>query len=127
MIGDFNGRTGLLKDIYEEKGNFLPGPKGKTRFGDVPTSKNCDKTENSHRNKVIDFCKTSDFMILNGRTGGDPIGNITQLNLNNGPSTIDYALCNETCYMLIFNFLILPMNEISDHSKMITVLRKVYP
>ena len=87
VIGDFNGRTGLLKDIYEEKGIFLPGPKGKTRIGDVPTRKNCDKTENSHGNKIIDFCKTFDLMILNERTEGDPIGNFTHL--NNGPSTID--------------------------------------
>ena len=78
---------------------FLPGPKGKIRFGDVPTRKNCDKTENSHGNKIIDFCKTFDLMILNGRTegGGGRIGNFRYLNLNNGTSTIDYALCNETC------------------------------
>ena len=39
MIGDFNGRTGLLNDIYDEKGNFIPGPKGTTKFGDVSTRK----------------------------------------------------------------------------------------
>ena len=123
VVGDFNGRTGLLKDIYEENGDFIPGPKGKTKFGDVPTRNNCDKTENSHGNKIINFCKTFDFIILNGRTEGDPIGNFTHLNVNNGPSTIDYALCNEKCNMLISNFLVLPMNEISDHSKIVTVFK----
>ena len=116
-----------LKDIYEEKGDFIPGPKGKTKFGDVPTRNNCDKTENSHGNKIINFCKTFDFIILNGRTEGDPIGNFTHLNFNNGPSTIDYALCNEKCNMLISNFLVLPMNEISDHSKIVTVFKEGIP
>ena len=62
-------------------------------------------------------------MILNGRTAGDPFGNFTHLNFNNGPYTIDYALCNEKCFSFIANFLVLPMNELSDHSKIVTVFK----
>ena len=88
---------------------------------------NCDKTENSHGKMIINFCKTFDFMILNGRTDGDPCGNYTHLNFNNGPSTIDYAICNDKCYKLISNFLVLPMNELSDHSKIVTVFKEGLP
>ena len=63
-------------------------------------------------------------MILNGRTVGDPMGNFPHLNFNNGPSTIDYALCNEKCYKLVSNFLVLPMNDLSDHSKIVTVFEQ---
>ena len=83
-----------------------------------------DTTEISHGNKIINFCKTFDFIILNGRTEGDPFGNYTHLNFNNGPSTIDYALCNKKCYELISNFLILPMNELSDHSKIVSIFKE---
>ena len=61
IIGGFNGRTGLISEIQEEEKNFLPGPQFKAKFGDVPVRKNCDKTENSHGKKVINFCKTFDF------------------------------------------------------------------
>ena len=123
VMGDFNGRTGLLRDIFEEDKAFFPGPQLKTKFEDIPIRKNCDRIENSHGKKIINFCKTLDFMILNGRTPGDPFGNFTHLNFNNGPSTIDYALCNEKCFSFIDNFLVLPMNELSDHSKIVTVFK----
>ena len=121
VMGDFKGRTGLLNDIYQVEKDFLPVPLPKAKFGEVHIRQNSDRTENSHGNKIINFCKTFDFMILNGRTEGDPMGNFTHLNFNNGPSTIDYALCNENSYSLISNFLVLPMDELSDHSKIVTV------
>ena len=127
VIGDFNGRTGLLNDIYQIEKNFLPVPQPEAKFGEVPIRHNSDTTEYSHGNKIINFCKTFDFIILNGRTPGDPLGNFTHLNFNNGPSTIDYALCNENCYELVSNFIILPMNELSDHSKIVTVFKEGLP
>ena len=59
---------------------------------------------------------------MNGRTKGDAIGNFTHLNANSGTSTIDYALCNQYLYKSVENFFILPINEISDHSKLTTLL-----
>ena len=37
------------------------------------------------------------------------------------------ALCNEKCHELVSNFLVLPMNEISDHSKIVTVFKEGIP
>ena len=112
---------------YKGKNFFLPGPQFKVKYGDVPVRQNCDKIENSHGKKVINFCKTFDFYILNERTKGDPFGNYTHLNFNNGPFTIDYAMCNEKCYTLLFNFQVLPMNELSDHSKIVTIFKESLP
>ena len=46
------------------------------------------------------------------------------MNFNNGPSTIDYALCNNKSYELISDFIVLPMNELSDHSKIVTCYKE---
>ena len=113
--------------MHDVEKNFLPGPQIISRFDGVPIRQNCDKIENSHGKKIINFCKTFDFIFLNGRTDGDPCGNYTHLNFNNGPSTIDYAICNAECYKLISNFLILPMNELSDHSKIVTIFKEDLP
>ena len=63
-------------------------------------------------------------MILNGRTEGDPFGNYTHMNFNEGPSAVDYGICNESAYAFISNYLVLPMNELSDHSKIITIFKE---
>ena len=77
----------------------------------------------THGKKIIEFCRTYDFLILNGRSRGDPCGNYTHLNFNNGPSAVDYAICNENAYEMIDNFLLLPLNELSDHSKIVTIFK----
>ena len=46
------------------------------------------------------------------------------MNFNDGPSTIDYSICNENLYEFTDDFLVLPMNELSDHSKIVTLLSK---
>ena len=51
----------------------------------------------------------------------------THLNFNNGSSTVDYAICNKTAYNLIDNFYVKPINELSDHSKIVTVLKDPGP
>ena len=126
-IGDFNGRTGELDDNYKNSFQhdlYIPTP---NLFPDCPKRKNCDKITNSHGKKIIDFCKTYDFKILNGRMKGDSIGNFTHLNANRGTSAIDYSLCNQYLYQSVENFIVLPSNEISDHSKVITIFKCTLP
>ena len=45
------------------------------------------------------------------------------MNARQGTSTIDYAICNVALYKCIENFIVLPLTEISDHSKIVTVLK----
>ena len=48
---------------------------------------------------------------------------ILHTNNNNGTSTIDYSLCNQHIYTSVDNFIVLPINELSDHSKITTVFK----
>ena len=125
LMGDLNSRTGIQNEIYTEcDSDFLPNLPRKSKFWNIPLRKNCDEKEDTHGKKVITFCKTFDFMILNGRTKGDPCGNYTHLNFNNGPSSIDYGLCNKMAYTFVDNFLVLPMTELSDHAKIVTIFKE---
>ena len=92
-------------------------------FVNLPKRRNCDNILNSHGEKIIHLCHTFDLKILNGRTIGDALGNFTHLNVNKGESTIDYSICNETLYKCIEHFMVLPLNEISVHSKIVTVFK----
>ena len=123
--GDFNARVGNVSDNYDDSrsGHIdLCIPIGNS-FPDIPERSNCDSVINSHGQKLIKFCKTFDFKILNGRTKGDKIGNFTHLNSNGGSSTIDYSLCNQLLYKYVDNFFVLPIDELSDHSKITTVFK----
>ena len=123
LTGDFNGRTGTLDDIFADE-NFmeLPIPPPNT-FPNLPLRRNCDTQSNSHGRKIIQLCQTFDFKILNGRTTGDKIGNITYFKNDLGASAIDYSLCNSNIFDFIDDFLVLPMTELSDHSKIITIFK----
>ena len=123
FMGDFNGRTGNTDDSYKESAqleNLIPTP---NTFINIPKRRNCDDVLNSHGKKIIDFCHTFDFKILNGRTTGDLIGNFTHLNVNNGASTIDYSLCNQHLYQCVDDFIVLPLMGMSDHSKISTIFK----
>ena len=124
FTGDLNGRTGVVDDIYRDDGktdhNPIPIP---NTFVNLPIRKNCDNIVNSHGKKIIYLCHTLDLKILNGRMIGDAIGNFTHLNSNMGESTIDYSICNKKMYECVDNFMVLPLNELSDHSKIVTVLK----
>ena len=120
-MGDFNAQTGNLNDNYEDSAHgdqHIPIP---NTFTNIPNRSNCDNILNTHGEKVIKFCKAYDFKILNGRMQGDKVGNFTHTNNNNG--TIDYSLCNHHIYTSVDNFIVLPINELSDHSKITTVFK----
>ena len=124
ITGDFNGRTAELDDMFREDENpsqeVIPIP---NTFVNLPKRRNCDKVLNSHGEKIIHFCHIFDLKILNGRTTGDPLGNFTHLNVNKGESAIDYSICKEYLYNYVENFMVLPLNEISDHSKIVTIFK----
>ena len=123
FTGDFNARIGNLNENYEDSGHGDQHIPISNTFSDIPNRNNCDCVINSHGEKVIKFCKAYDFKILNGRMKGDKIGNFTHVNANKGTSTIDYSLCNQHIYKSVENFMVLPINELSDHSKISTVFK----
>ena len=124
ITGDLNGRTGLLDDIFHEDGGeepFIPNTNNNSYH--FPNRRNCDISIDSHGRKIIQLCHMFDLKILNGRQSGDFIGNFTHLNYNGGVSTIDYGLCNNILYDSVENFFVLPQNELSDHSKIVTYFK----
>ena len=127
IIGDFNGRTGDLDDNYSASEHVSPSIPSPNPFVELPRRNNCDSVCNSHGKKIIQICKTFDLKILNGRMIGDSMGNCTHLNINNGSSTIDYSLCNQYLYDYVENFIVLPQNELSDHSKICTIFKTSVP
>ena len=124
FTGDFNDRTAEKDDSFIDDGNmnleFISIP---NTFVNLPKRRNCDKVLNSHGEKIIHLCHTLDLKILNGRMIGDAIGNFTHLNANKGESTIDYSICNKSLHECVDNFMVLPLNELSDHSKIVTVFK----
>ena len=124
LTGDFHGRTGTIDDVFVD-GNFTENPiTHSNSFPELSQRRNCDTHTNSHGRKIIQLCQTFDFKILNGLTSGDKIGNMTYFKNDLGASTIDYNLCNFNIFNFIYDFLVLPMTELSDHSKIITLFKK---
>ena len=121
---DFNGRTGEIDDKYVESHltDFEIRPASSIP---LPLRKNCDSVINQQGRSILELCHTFNLKILNGRSSGDPLGNFTYSNVNLGASAIDYSICSQNFYDKINNFMVLPQNELSDHSKIVTEL-KVY-
>ena len=122
MIGDFNARTHTHAD-YVHLDDFES-----THFEDDPfiayymsSVEKCMKQHNlqqnrisqdkarptNYGNKLIDFCKNNNFVILNGRCGTDKnIGNTTCKN----SSVVDYVLMYTEMQLYVKNFYV---NEFS--------------
>ena len=123
LIGDLNARTGVLPDMLTSDItglNFHPQRKTLSK-----QRENCDNEVNPQGLKLIDFCKSFDIQILNGRTNSDPWGSFTHYNINKGASTIDYALASDSLSDEIKSFNVMPQNEYSDHCKIIVRVKNV--
>ena len=63
---------------------------------------------------LLDFCKSTNIIICNGRLYDDKTkGNFTFIS-RNASTVIDYVLANKTDFKLFNSFEILPLNEFSD-------------
>ena len=97
LIGDFNGRTGVLNDVMlmETNDNIDIGnydhPDILKTFNslNIPVQRtNIDRKTNNNGYQLIEMCKLTEICIINGRFGADKnVGKTTY----NSVSTID---CN---------------------------------
>ena len=87
LVGNLNGRTGTLNDVYDNPDavSCTPIPNAKPSTT-LTNRENRGRVVNSNGERIIKFCHPFDFKILNGRFSGDAIGNFTHLNNKNGPS-----------------------------------------
>ena len=115
--GDFNARTGMRED-------FISHDKFDEIFGienhDKHKRNSEDVTVNQMGGELLDFCKTNDFSILNGRKLGDIFGQYTSHQWN-GSSVVDYVITSTNDINNILSFYVgdfVPW--LSDHCPLFT-------
>ncbi len=118
ILGDFNARTGDLSDtdtMNVSLGELTTLPSDLTQFNnDIPNRQNCDRKINERGRELIDLCKTTNHIILNGRFLGDSMGYFTFMN-DNGCSVVDYALADTELFKRVMYIKVSPLIHISDH------------
>lgn len=123
ICGDFNARIGQKQDYCLA----IPGNDGhlshltENNIPEIDHSivsfrKSKDFGENEYCQDLLDFCRGSGFIIMNGRLYKDKnIGKFTYYHANGGCSTIDYLLSQARDMDEICDFEILDKNVVSDH------------
>jgi hypothetical protein len=109
LQGDFNARTGQKNDFIQ------PDPFFETLFDRCPETpmlpprNSEDQGINTRGDQLLDFCKTNELAIVNGRKIGDLFGKLTSHQYN-GSSAIDYLITEIT------NFNKISLFEVGDYT-----------
>ena len=74
-----------------------------------------DHTVNSLGRKLLNMCKITGLLILNGRIHGDKTDKFTFCN-QMGHSVIDYVLAKYENFNIVNDFKVLDVKEFSDHA-----------
>ncbi|CAG2247197.1 unnamed protein product [Mytilus edulis] len=137
LVGDFNARTGNLRDYIEDNDTedyFVNNVIDITELTDtkildelcIPKHRNSpDLVVNNFGRKLVDFCKNNNVFIYNGRIGNDKAGKSTSKNL----SVVDYALSTAHLLKFVKHFEVLEFSKLySDiHSPLSLVLGEIRP
>ena len=116
--GDFNGRTASEPDfvLNDDGNNYTPLPDDYVPdANNLPVRYNQDSVINTSGRQILDFCKTCDVRIANGRIGDRSTSQKFTCYANGGQSTVDYLLASRSVFHLIKCFSIYPMSQFSDH------------
>ena len=119
IAGDLNARTGNLIDFIQSHNLqlYLDAVNGADDiFDDIQCSRRNTRDAsftNLYGRQLIEFCKNTSMLILNGRTEGDMKGNITCI-ANKGKTIVDYFLISKSIFHFVKCFKIVPRSE-SDH------------
>ena len=125
LLGDFNARTGVLKDFLSDPHtrNTLPylNTTEINLFGNdqMPQQRsNCDKQINDYGKYLTDMCIEHGLIICNGRIGGDrDVGHFTCYTPR-GASLIDYVITSAHFLNDIHYFNVLPITPFSIHAQL---------
>ena len=120
IMGDLNGRTGEVDDfIREDNDHHSPAQEASMYIPDTPMPrKNSDKNPpDEHGKMIINFCKSLQMRILNGRTAGDRWGVPTRFPMHRSekPSLIDYGIGSIRLVQAVRSFFVSPFTTLSDH------------
>ena len=116
LIGDFNARSGTQKDyvsldkhitentnVPEEVNETFYNEVDMENLGILPQRANKDTKCDNNGCKLLDLCKSTGLVIVNGRIGCDKkIGSTTC----KGASTVDYVLASPTIFPYISDMLV---------------------
>ena len=119
IMGDLNGRTKLGDDFVRDENDEHSPINNLPYTRDEKLSRaNMDLTAiDQQGKKILEFCRSSSYRILNGRVNGDKTGKFTRYpsNLRDEPSVIDYALSSTSLINIIHSSSALPFTGLSDH------------
>ena len=125
MVGDFNARTGHKNDFIQPDPfleDLLDLPLA--NYGkSLPPRNSEDSTVNKRGDELLDFCKTSEFAIVNGRKIGDLFGKYTSHQYN-GSSAVDILLSSSNFLENISYFEVGHFTPwLSDHSPILADIK----
>ena len=127
LMGDYNARTGKLKDyIYETNENgYIPMSDVMETLRIRKNRCSMDRTVNKFGEALIDFCVCQSLLIANGRVGRDVgLGKLTCKDA----SLVDYLIMSPTLFHRIEDFYVDNFDEcLSDvHCPVLFTLREHY-
>ena len=128
VIGDLNSRSGtqteyIINDslndgVRQHISHLLEYEDSTVR---VPRNSE-DKTVNNFGRRLLNLCRATNLVILNGRTISDSAGSLTFQN-HLGASVIDYAVADNRAFDVVTDFNVGALNEFSDHAPIYITLR----
>ena len=104
IAGDFNARIGAEQGIVESE----------DEVGGLGERRSQDAVVNAEGRKLLSFCERLGLAVLNGRTKGDEMGNLTFIEGGSGSSVLDLVLKLEDEEEIVEKLEVLPRVE-SDH------------
>ena len=116
IMGDLNARTSISSDIILDD-KYNSDFSQCDDYHVKPHRNNCDHILNSFGKKLLEICKQTDMVILNGRCLGDLNGQ-TSCYKYNGSSVVDYGISSKSIYNDIIYYCIHKPNHLSDHAPM---------
>lgn len=120
VIGDLNSRCGtqqefikddILNEHIRQHINSFLGYTNSMEYGDRLSE---DHNVNSFGRKLLNMCRTSNLVIMNGRSTSDSNGEITFHN-HLGTSVIDYAVVDSRMLNTKLDLNVEHFTEYSDH------------
>ena len=115
MIGDLNSRIGELQDFESTEEKHSKYVTGRKTFPKI--RKNQDKKTNNMGLKLLEFCKSHDLQILNGRSIGDSSGCFSFYDAKQGASAIDLAIASDPIAKEVETFTINNPVDYTHHCK----------
>ena len=88
-----------------------------------PIRMNEDKTTNTYGKRLIDICKASGLIFLNGRKGNDRLKGAYTFHNHIGKSTNDYMICSKDALVYITDFNVHNINIWSDHCAISCIIK----